>query len=537
MIRKWIQDIFDKKEPIEIKEWRTDNSILKFLKSNLDDNGSLLEKAHDLPDEKKDDDKVRFVPGLMDAMFGADKSADSKKRIFELKKILNRVAVKGDKLSEQKFYRLITENEGVISIIDDFLHSVVNDALPNEPYLFNYAKDLATRTNKRNAVKFGIAILGLCQNKSIFNEIKILGLHDEFTVYATIAISNLSDNPENDLCELAKKVEGWGKIQLVDRLSRPELSEPIKDWLIYEGYKNSIMYEYLAYTCAINGELHKKLESDEINNKLFKSASDIIGALIAEHSPADDITTYPFASQVIQDFFKHAKNQANDISDFNALHKIKDFLTELQDDIGEQKANGWNQDIISNCLIEIIEIHNSRDWKVAVYQGLKSNDNVLYWNAKQAAEKLGIDIWETVWTKLQEKPLDSSSWYDVTHYSKPQHTNEIIDFALRNLPLDLMGTGPKDSMGFGENYNKFVSLGYVITFLEDYPRKGEEIILTGLKCPVTANRNMAIKVLDKWKKENWSAEIEKEIRHLIEVEPNNDTKENIKRLLNGQELG
>ena len=47
---------------------------------------------------------------------------------------------------------------------------------------------------------------------------------------------------------------------------------------------------------------------------------------------------------------------------------------------------------------------------------------------------------------------------------------------------------------------------------------------------------MAIKVLDKWKKENWSPEIEKEIRHLSEVEPNNDTKENIKRLLNGQEL-
>jgi hypothetical protein len=47
---------------------------------------------------------------------------------------------------------------------------------------------------------------------------------------------------------------------------------------------------------------------------------------------------------------------------------------------------------------------------------------------------------------------------------------------------------------------------------------------------------MAIKVLEKWKKENWSSDIEREIRHLNEVEPNTDTKENIKRLLNGQEL-
>jgi hypothetical protein len=536
MIKKWLQDIFDKKESIEIKEWRTENSILKFLSSNLDEKGNLSEKAHDLPDEKKNDDKIRFAPGLMDAMFGADDSDDSKKRIGELTKHLKRVASKGDKLSEQEFYRLVTENESVIGIIDEFLQAVVNDSLPIEPYLFNYAKDLATKTDKRNAIKFGIAILGLCQNKSVLNDIKILGLHDEFTVYASIAIANLSDNAENDLWELAKKVDGWGKIQLVDRLSRPDVSEPIKDWLIYEGYKNSIMYEYLAYTCAINGELHKKLETDEISEKLFKSASDIIEALIAIGGPAKDITTYPFASQVIQDFIRHAKIQANDISDFNAMLKIKDFLVELQNDIGEQKENGWNQDIISNCIIEIVEILNSRDWKVAVYEGLKSNDNVMYWNAKHAAEKLEIDLWETVWAKLQEKPLDSSSWYDATHYSKPEHSDKIIDFALKHLPLDEMATGVRDSMGFGENYNKFGSLDYVITFLENYPKKGEQIILTGLKCPVTRNRNMAIKVLDKWKKENWSAEIDREIRYLSEIEPNSDTKENIKRLLNGQEL-
>ena len=536
MIKKWLQDIFDKKEPIEVREWRTDNSILKFLFSNLDNKGNLSETAHDLPDEKKDDEKIRFAAGLMDAMFGADDSDDSKKRVAELLKHLKKIATKGDKISEQEFYRLITENEGVIGIIDEFLQAIVNEALPIQPYLFNFAKDLATRTDKRNAVKFGIAILGLCQNKSVLNEIKILGLHDEFTVYSTIAIANLSDNAEYDLWELAQKVDGWGKIQLVDRLARPELKEPIKDWLILDGYKNSIMYEYLAYTCATNGELHKKLESEQIENKLFKSASDIIEALIAIGGPAEDITSYPFASQVIQDFIRHAKKHAIDILDFNALQKIKDFLTELQNDIGEQKKNGWNQDIISNCLIEIVEILNSRDWKIVAYEGLKSNDNVIYWNAKQAAEKLGIDLWETVWARLEEKPLDSSSWYDVTHYGKPEHSDKIIDFALKHLPFDELATGAKDSNGFGDNYNKHASLEYATTLLENFPKKGEKIVLTSLRNPVTRNRNMAIKVLDKWKQENWSSEIEKEIRHLREIEPNSDTKENIERLLNGQEL-
>lgn len=536
MIKKWLQNIFDKKEPLAVIEWRTDHSIFKFLSSNLDDNGILTAAASDLPDEKKDDDNVRFAPGLMDAMFGVDDSEDSKKRITELTQHLHKIATIGNKGSEQRFYQLITENNGVIGIIDGFLLSVIDKALPIQPYLFNYAKDLATRTDKRDAVKFGIAILGLCQNKSILTDIKILGLHDEFTLYSTVAIANISDNVLNDLWELAQKVDGWGKIQLVDRLARPELDEAIKNWLILEGYKNNIMYEYLAYTCATSGELHRKLETGQIDKKLFKSASDIIEALIVEHSPAEDITTYSFAAQVIQDFIRHAKEHATGISDFTMLHKIKDFLTGLQNDIGEQERNGWNQDIISNCIIEIVAILNSRDWKVIANEGLQSKDSATYWNAKQASERLGIDLWEPVWKRLGENLMESASWYDVAQYSKPEHSDIIIEFALKHLPLDELATGPKDSNGFGEHYHKHASLEYVTTYLENYPTKGEKIILAALKNPVTRNRNMAIKVLDKWKQENWSPAIEKAIRHLQEIEPNENTKENIERLLNGQEL-
>ncbi|NUY81890.1 hypothetical protein HUK80_13380 [Flavobacterium sp. MAH-1] len=536
MIKKWFQNILDKKELIEVKEWRTDNSIFQFLSSSLDGKGSLDEKAHDLPDEKKDDGQLKFASGLMDAMFGVSDSDDSKKRIAALLKHIKRVARAGDKISEQEFYHEVAENEGVIGIIDEFLRKVVEEALPIEPYLFRYAKDLATKTDKRNAVKFGIAILGLCQDKSVLGDIKILGLHDEFTVYATIAIMNVSDNAVNDLWELAQKVDGWGKIQSVDRLAGLELGNPVKDWLLLEGYKNNIMHEYLAYTCAMNGELHTKLESAQIEYGLFRAASDILEALIVEHSPAEDITAYAFASQVIEDFIRHAKNHAASVSDFNALHKIKDFLTELQDDIGEQKGNGWTQDGISNCLIDLVEILNAKDWKAVAREALKSNDNLVYWNAKQAADKLGIDLWDTVWARLQENPLDSSSWFDVTHHGKPEHAEEIIGFALTHLPFEELGTGAKDSHGFGDDYNKHTSLECATTFLGDYPGMGEKIILTALKSPVTRNRNMAIGTLSKWKKDNWSPEIEKEVDRLSQTEPNTNTKENLQKLLKGQEL-
>jgi hypothetical protein len=47
---------------------------------------------------------------------------------------------------------------------------------------------------------------------------------------------------------------------------------------------------------------------------------------------------------------------------------------------------------------------------------------------------------------------------------------------LKNLPLDKIATGPKDSIGLGPAYSQHACLDTVITYLEDYPPKGEEII-------------------------------------------------------------
>lgn len=532
MLKEWLQSIFTKSHPFAYEEWRTDHSILNFINSKLDKDGSI--QGLDLPDEIITKNKIRYAPGLFDAMFGADNSNETKNRVAELSRHLKRIALNGNIESDREFYRLISESESVIGAIDAFLQEIVKEPLPIEPHLIRFAKDLISKSQKRNAVKFGIAILGLCQNKAPLDEIKILGQHDEFTVYATVAIMQLSENIEWDLWELAKKVDGWGKIQLVDRLSQLELTEPIKDWLIYEGYKNGIMIEYLAYTCAIKGELHTKLDHNEIDHKFFKSSSDIIEALVTIGGPAEDITTYPFASQVIWNFIKHAQKHATDVSDFNVIHKINDYLSELKNDIGDQKQNGWTLEVIAETLVEIQKILDSRDWRCLVINDLRSKDKVLYWNAKQAAEILAIDMWDTFWQRLNADPIDSSSWYDVTHYSKPERPDEIIDFALKHLPLDELSTGPSDSNGFGVNFNKFTSLEYATTFLESYPGKGETIVITGLRCPAIRNRNMAIRVLEKWGFDNWSTEIKNELKLLRAIEPNDSVKENLDRVLNAQ---
>lgn len=300
---------------------------------------------------------------------------------------------------------------------------------------------------------------------------------------------------------------------------------------VREGYKNSVMYEYLALSCARQGGLHEKLQQAEIYRELFQSAGDLLEALITEGSPAEDISAYSSAAAVVENFIRHARQHANGIADFNILHLLKDFLSELQNAPEACRQNGWSEDVSARCLTGIAAILDSRDWKPQVYEDLKSGDNVVYWNAKQAARRLGIDLWETIWHRLQDKPDELSSWYDVTLSNQPEHAAEVIDFALRYLPLDQLATGPVNSLGLGQDYMKYSCLDAVITYLENYPRQGEKLVLTGLKSPVTRNRNMAIRVLGKWKRENWSPEIERELLHLRDIEPNEDTRADIDKLL------
>lgn len=529
----WIKNLLKTEDSKEVIEWETDDSILDFLKKNIKDNGSLDESAQTLPDEGRAENELKFAPGLVDAMFGADESKESKSRIKTLTSLINRIAKNGSFQSKSDFYREITENENVIGVIDDFLQTLIENALPVEPYLYDYAHKLATKTNNRNSVKFGIAILGLCQNKQPIEDLKILGLHDEFTLFSTIALSNLSENLVDDLWQLAKQVDGWGKIQLVDRLAEMEITEEIKDWLVLDGYKNSIMYEYLALTCAANGMLNEKLKKDYIVNKLFISAGDIIIALMDE-GPAVGISGYEEADEVIQNYVRHSKNQKLNVSQFTTLHRIKDYLEESPEE--NETLKKWNQNDLSNCLIDIHEILNSKDWTTEVKVALKSSDNVEYWNGKQAAEKLGIDFWDIVWDKLKQNPIDSSTWYDVTVHAEKSKVDEIVEFAINNLPLKELGSGPEDSIGFGDDFEKHSSLDSLLTFLENHPKKGEELILVGLDSPVTRNRNMTIRTLHKWEVENWSDRITDKVNHLKKTEPNKDTKKNIQKLLKGQEL-
>jgi hypothetical protein len=533
------KNLFSSKSNPEPISWKTDSSIYHYLLSRITTEGKLNESASDLPDEKPSDEEgnnIRFAPGLFDAISGGGDTAEADAKIIALMKLLKDIAHTGNPVSQAEFYRRVVSSDAVISFIDILLEKAMDSKLPVKPYLLGFAEDLAFHTAHRNSVKIGLALCGMCGSKEKIERIKILALHDEFTIFAVVALFNLSDHLPEDLWQLARKVDGWGRIQIIWRWAEFDLSDDMKEWLLLEGYKNNIMYEYLAYTSAVKGDLHLKIKSDTISSELYNAAGEIIDALIAG-GPAEDISHYVYAALTVENFVRHSQQHAVNLSHFLTLTRIKDFLNDLQQDLSpEYLKNGWTQNEISNCLIDLVSVINGSDWISLAQEALKSTNNVTYWNGKQAARSLGINLWPTVWSRLKHDPADSSNWFDAAQEAGAEHADQLIQMAIESIPLKELATGPKDSLGLGPTYIKYQSLDYVIPFLENYPGKGEEILLTALNSPVTRNRNLAIKVLAKWDRSTWTAKIIDQLKMLRNIEPSESTRTNVHRLLNGQEL-
>lgn len=139
---------------------------------------------------------------------------------------------------------------------------------------------LAATATERGPVKLGIALLGVAGVGDAAGLLRTLGAHDEFTLYAVVAFGNgTEDGGESEIWALATVVDGWGRIHCVERLRHT--SDPaIRRWILRTGFRNSVMYEYLAYTAATTGGLLAALRGDDIDRELLDAAGEIIEALV-----------------------------------------------------------------------------------------------------------------------------------------------------------------------------------------------------------------------------------------------------------------
>src|SRR5262249_6930277 len=224
--------------------WDQRPSILEFIRSHIaTDKPGMTDDGYTLPDEKRVNAglKIRWAAGAMDGVAthhtGAGENEETVRKTVELVVAYSRQPTARNKAAV--YQHVIAAH--VVSIIDPVIEALLKENGIGHDRLYELARSFVTEAPDREPVKFGIALLGLFRQPADQELFQALGRHDEFTLYCAVAIANSSEDHDEALWTLARNVTGWGRIHAVDCLARTE-NPAIKDWLLREGFRNSIMY-------------------------------------------------------------------------------------------------------------------------------------------------------------------------------------------------------------------------------------------------------------------------------------------------------
>lgn len=517
--------------------WDHRPSILEFVRSHITfGKPGMTEDGYTLPDEDRIDQgsKIRWAAGAMDGVtthhMGKGENDEAVRKMVELVLAFSRQPTAKNKAAA--YQHIIAEH--IVSIIDPAIEALLNEKGINHERLYELAYSFVSESPDREPVKFGIAILGLFRKSSHEELFQTLGRHDEFTLFCAVALANSSENHDVSLWTLARSVNGWGRIHVVERLAQTE-NPAVKNWLLREGFRNSVMYEYLAATCARAGGLLASLSEDHVDRELLTAAGEIIQALISG-GPAEGIDDYEDASPVIEYFLDHMATSAETVEDFLHVKSIKGYLDEEDSYWAKRYDDRWSSDCRDRLRSLCDSILGRAEWLGRVRDRLGSENELEFAHADQAAKALGIDTWDIQWRRLQCKPSDSGRWYHVMALCDENRISTVIDFASASIALARIATGAADELGLGRSFEQHSCLGFILQELWRFPGKGATLIEAGLRSPVVRNRNMAVAALAGWSQADWPAGIEQRLEEAARCEPIEDVRERMQKALRGEPM-
>ena len=440
-------------------------------------------------------------------------------------------AVRGkEDRAEPRLVSLLAD-DSLFSIIDDVIEKLTAANALSEPRLPELGVKLATRTKERGAVKLGIALLGVTARSEHEALVVTLGKHEELTLYSAVALCNMLPQPEQALWNLAKCVDGWGRIEVVERLVPVENPE-IKAWLWREGFRNSIMHEYLAHIAAVHGDLCDALRNEDFDHDDLVSVSDLILALIRGNGgPALGMDDYADAGDACRLYLRHARRHTPDLRHFLTAQAILEYLRADERDAAAKLSGGWSEAAIESIESAATGFVTSERWTGLVERGLRSDDEMEFDLADEAARFVDIDPYEHHWTRLRADPNDMLRWARVMQHANESRISEIVSFAEAQIPLDEIASGAADETGLGPEFADHGCLDWVLQDLDAYPGHGWTLIKTGLKSPVVRHRNMALNAIEEWGRESWPDETENVLAQAMEVETDESLRERLTNLL------
>ena len=478
-------------------------SIYELIKSSIQSDGSLP-KDFSLPQEETDG--ISWADGAMDGVF-LYHTARNEDSIEPLKDIIFQI-------SEGKFEEadnnLNNLNFSMVSIKIPLLKWIFQEREKiNINNLYKFALFQLITSKNKECIKFSLSVLSLMgveNNAEIMEKIKILALSDEFTIYC-LNIIEYSENANDEIFEIAKKVKGWGRVHAIPYLE--VTNNEIKEWILEKGCHNEVVPSYTALTCAKKINLLEILNEENISNKRFNNISYLVAALLDEGA-ATGISALENKEVLIEKYLEKAKDLSSSEDDYHTVMMIKEYIEDSED---------INNNFIKTC----DEILTSEKTKNNIKELMKKGC------AYDIAKYIKIDTDEYALEYLQNNLLQNP--YIMNYISKKENVEKLVLSLEKTLSLEKMKGFPTDKINFINN--KFTALNVVVRTLENFKGTGKSLIILALNSTYINVRYGAANTLEKWKENGYifPDEIIENIKNLEKIEVNEDLKEKLNKLL------
>jgi hypothetical protein len=389
--------------------------------------------------------------------------------------------------------------------------------------LATLARWLCTHGVDRQQVKAGLTLLGASGAPEDRQLIKTLGLLEELTLYALVALTNLLPEAEQEIFELAQQVDGWGRIHAVRRLAKT--TDPvIQRWLVRGGFANAVMDEEVAFIAATTGGLRTALAQD-VDDELLDWVGRLLAAL-ATGGPAQDMSDYDDGAAAISEYLVH---MASASATLQRLHHLVVLERYLADSTAENPHLGAEQP--SELSAQLSAVLARPEWRSLVADALSSEELTDVKSALSLVDRFDLDPVPVVRSWVPREPHDAYLWQTILARADAAMMADLVALAESILPFDAIQTGPAKDFGLGQAYRAEACLDQILQRLRKFPQQGWTAIEVGLRCRVTRTRNMALAALGEWPRDRWPDGAQEALTQLLFQEPDDKVRKRVRELL------
>ena len=289
-----------------------------------DDDIITLGKDFSLPN---DEEGLKYIDGAKDGIcvYHMGAAEITQKDIEEINTVIT-LANTGDYDQADSVLEKLCERIRVVNFIDELQDCILARKDEIEDKFYIYSLHLMTQSANIECVKAGMMIQELfTQSDEVKGMVRTLGLSDEFTLYSVFIMRNW-ENGNTEIMNIAKSVNGWGKIHAVHYIE-PE-TEEIKYWLLTGAASNDVMPAYSGWDCYKKADVEAILKKDGLTYEELEGVLSIVDAILDE-GPVLGISNIENPKEILLAVLNHSiKHLPLSSENCNVISNISDWQKE-----------------------------------------------------------------------------------------------------------------------------------------------------------------------------------------------------------------